>query len=513
MKKISLVLVLVMLLSVIGFGCSNGNVDQPQDEPQDEGETKDTLVIGSGFDIDGMDPHGTGSLVSMKIVTNIYDTLFKVDPEGNISQQLVENWEESEDKLTYTFKLKEGVMFHNGEELKASDAVFSIRRGMESPYAGAIFMSVEGAEEVSEYEFKVNLKYPYAPFLYAMATPLSSILNEKAVNDGGDDYSRNPIGTAAYKFVSWEPGDRVVLEANNNWHMGEVPIKNLIFRVLPDLSTAAISLENEEIDLLLDVSTTDRQRIQDNPDLELIESPSHQYIYLGFNMELEMFQDINIRQAVAYAIDKEGINEVATEGVGTVAQNHLTSSIFGFSPDVKGYEQDMEKAKDLISQSSYPDGFECNVILRDEETKKAAQVIKSNLAEIGIEMNVETLERAAHLERGKNGDFDMILSSWSSPVPDADYSLNFLFHSKMINAMNLSRYSNPEIDELILEGEMQLEEEVRLDIYEEILETLKNDLPTIPLYYKTSTIAANNDLQNVKASPSSTYYFYELSWE
>lgn len=520
MKKVSKVLSLMLLLSLVLSGCgvitsqtskTTGNNTTEQTENTDGTSAKDRLVVGSASDIDGMDPQNTSSLISMKIVTNIYDTLYKVDQNGDLEPVLAESYETSEDGTEYTFKLKQGVMFHNGEELKASDVVYTIERGIASPYAGAIFGSVKGAEALSDYEVKVTLKYAYAPFIYAMCAPLSSIVNEKAVEEGKDTYSRNPVGTGAYEFVSWDTGSKVILKAFDQWHGGRAPIENVEFRVLQDTTTSVIALENKEIDLLLDVPTSEIANIEANSNLALYECSSHRYNYVGFNTEAGAFGSKEVRQAVAYAISREDILLVATEGVGNIAQNHLTDTLFGYSGDVTWYEQDVEKAKSLMASSGVG-AIEAKVICKDETGKKIAQVVQEELTELGITCKIDMLEGTTFTEQAKAGNYDIIINNWSSPVADADYSFGFLYKSSMIGAMNLTRFNNAEMDSLISDGETVTESDGRKEIYKEALSLLKEECPTIPVYWEMAMVAADKDLKNVVPSPSSTYYFYDWSW-
>lgn len=472
---------------------------------------RDTLTLGSPTDIESTDPQYANNLVSMKIVTQLYDTLMKCSPDGKLSPWLAEKYEEINGGMSYVFTIKKGVKFHNGDELKASDVAFTVGRGINSPFAGAIFGPVKGAEALSDYEVRIDLKYAYAPFLYAMSTPLSSIVNEKACKEAGDDFGRKPCGTGAYQLVSWEPGNRVTLVAFDNWHGGKTPIKNLIMRVLPDPTTSVIALEKGEVDMLLETPVAERDRIQNNVNLKLYETSSHRFYYIGFNMQSPNFSDQRVREAVAKAIDREGICLVASEGTGFLAQNHLIKSIFGFAPDVYWYNQDVEGAKSLMKDAGKT-SMNVKLVCMDGPAKKAAQVVQENLKEIGITVNIDVLERAGLIDAGQKGNFDLIVHAWSTPVPDADYTVNFLYSSKMIGAMNYSFYSSKQMDDLILMGEMQLDSSDRLATYKKITELLKADIPNIPVYFEMISLAANKDLKNVVPSPSSTYYFYELSW-
>ena len=512
MTLVSLVVVMAMLLSACGPGGGTAPGAADGTAPAGQAGERDTIVIANTVDIDGLDPQQTSSLFSMMMVTQIFDTLVRGDAQGNLNPQLAESWERADDGMSYTFNLRRGVLFHNGDELTASDVVFSVERGMASPFAGAIFGPVAGAEALDEYTVRIDLRFEYGPFLSAMSAPLASIVNQRAVEAYGDEFMRNPVGTAAYQFVSWDPGDRVVVRAFDGWHGGRAPIENLIWRVLPDPTTAVIALENGEIDLLLSVPPAARQNILDNANLEIYEIASHRHHYIGFNTEMGVFSDVRVRQAVAKAIDREGMTLVASEGMGQVAINHLAPTIFGFTDTVQWYERNIDAARELLTLAGLEGGFNIRVICMDGEGRNIAQVLQDNLNALNISTSIEVMDRAALVELGRNGDFDIIVFTWSTPVPDADYTLNFLFHSNMINAMNYSRFNNPEMDRLIEQGAASSDTATRLALYAQALQLLKDEVPTIPIYFETVSIAANRDLRNVTPSPSSTYYFYELSW-
>lgn len=504
MKKIKALAIVFFITLLLFSACNRGGAVQT-------GAARDTVTMASPTDIESMDPQFANNLVSMRLVTQIFDTLTRTSPTGENRLWLAESYEVINDGLSYVFTLRRGVRFHNGDELKASDVAFTVQRGMSSPFAGAIFGAVSGAEALNDYQVRIDLKFAYAPFLFAMSTPLSSIVSERAVMEAGDEFFRRPVGTGAYRFVSWEPGNRVILEAFDDWHGGKVPIKNLVFRVLPDPTTSVIALERGEVDMLLETPMTERAQILKNPNLRLYDVASHRFYYLGFNTMSPHFSDRRVREAVARTIDREGMRIVASEGTGFLAQNHLAPTLFGFAPSVTWYERDIEAARRLMQEAGKT-GMNVRLIAMDGPAARAAQVTQDNLKEIGITANIEILERAALIEAGQRGTFDLMVHAWSTPVPDADYTVNFLFRSSMIRAMNNSFYNSPKIDALILQGAMQRDPNDRIETYRQITELLKYDLPSIPIYFEMVSLAAHKDLRGVVASPSSTYYFYELSW-
>jgi len=372
---------------------------------------------------------------------------------------------------------------------------------------------VDHAEVIDDYTVKVVLKYPYAAFLYAMAGPGgAAITNRKAVTDAGEAYGQHGIGTGPYKVVEWVTGDKVVLVANENWHGGNVPIKNLVFKIITDASTAAIALEKGEVDVMIEVNDIDKPNIKANSELALYEVPSYQVSYVGMNNENEKFSNPLVRQAVSYVIDKEGALLAVKEGNGTVAQNFLINGLFGYDDSVKAPDMDVEKAKELMAQAGAADGFTTTIITKDGPDKKLAQVIQENLTKINITAEIQVLETSAFTATAKNGDYEMMINTWSSPVADADYSLYFLFHSSNIGGMNFVRVNNPTIDELLNNGRTISDLDQRRAAYSELLKVLIEVVPSIPVYFEVSAIAANAELKGIMPDPTTEYRYVNFSW-
>jgi len=510
-KSISILIIFLLILLTASITACQSKT--PPGEINNTMESKkNNLIIALPENIQSLDPQNTNSLNSMRVIANINETLVKLAENGELVPGLAEKWEVSSDGLEYIFYIKKGIKFHNGEELKADDVVFTFERAMASPFAGAVFGSVKSVEKIDEYAVKVTLKYQYVPFLAALTAPVSSIVNKNAVETAKEEYGRNPVGTGAYKFVAWVSGDKVDLEAFGEYHVGAVPIKNVTFKIIQDSTTAVIALQSGQIDAMINIPSIEIKNIKKDSKLTLYETPSALYEYVGMNTQKAPFDNVKVRQAIAYALDKEGIVFAVAEGAGIVANNQLIDSIFGYTAEVKPYPYNVEKAKALLAEAGYQNGFKVEITTIDGHRKNIAQIVVDNLQKIGIEAKVSVLENVAYLDKAKSGQIEMFVTGWNTPVPDADLGLFFSFNSGMINAMNYTRYSNEQMDDLLKRGRTTPDSKERLNIYKEALELLHNDVPNIPLYYTMTNIAANKDLKGVKAVPTSTYLIYNFSW-
>ncbi len=513
MKKLLALSIALLLTLSLFAGCAPSEDNPGGEEGGDDAEVRDTLTVALPADLVSLDPPNVGVVNTMRVVKQINECLVFIGEDGTPAPGLAESWVASDDGMSYTFTLKEGVTFHNGEPFTADDVVFSAERGMASPFVGAVWGPVAGTEAIDDLTVRIDLKYPYTPFLYAMAVPGASITNREAVEAGGEDYERNPIGTGPYQFVSWESGSKVTLKANENWHGGEVPIANLVFSVIPDASAAALSLEAGEIDAMVEIADIDLQTIEADENLSLYTVPSYRVNYVGMNNETGPFADKAVRQAVALALDKEGILIAAKEGNGTVAQNFLIDGLFGYDASVSGPARDVDAAKQLLADAGYADGFTAVLICQDGAHKKIAQVVQENLGQIGITVEIQTLEAAGFVEDGRAGNFDLIVNSWSSPVTDADYSLYFLFHSSMIGGMNYVRAGQAAIDELLEMGRSTADAATRQEYYTDLLELLIEEVPAVPIFFEQSSLACDADLTGITPNPTTEYKYVEFSWK
>lgn len=504
-RLISILLTLVLVLGLFA-GCS----DKGNKPGKDDVSKKDSIIIGQNSDVTTLDAQMFNDLTTESVTLNIYEPIVRVENDGNVVAGVAESWETSTDGMQYIFKIRKDMKFHNGETVKPSDVKFTLERCMTSPYVQTYFSCIDNVE-AGEDTVTVNLKYPYGPLLSIMGS-YAGVVSEASLKGDENALSRNPIGAGPYKFVEWAQGDKIVLEAFADYYKGVAPIKNLTFRVIGSLSTATISLEKGEIDAFVNVSPTDIATIEGNSNLEIDQVSSYIFRFLGINCEAEPFNNVKVRQAISYALDKEGIVIGAEDGMGQVAESHIPQHVVGYNPSFKGNERNIEKAKQLLAEAGYPNGFSCE-ILATENRNIHAQIIQANLAEIGITVNIKLYESGTFYELLENGEFELQVLGWSYIAPDPDVVLYDLYKSGEFMAGNYGRYNNPKMDQLLEAGRKSVNAEEKQKIYEEIEELAKEDAFNIPIYWTMSNIAYNKALKGVEASPKLSYFVYNYSWK
>ena len=487
-KKVLILLVVLLSLTVALSGCSG---------------KKDALVVAQGSDAKTLDPHGSNDQPSSRINSQIYNTLLDMDENMEIGPGLAESWKKIDDE-TWEFKLVEGVKFHNGEELKASDVKFTFERMMESSEVAHIVEALESVETPDDYTVILKTEYPFGPLLAHLAHPASSILNEKAVTEAGDDYGQKPVGTGPYKLENWESGDSVTLVKFDDYFGEPAKTGKVIFQNIEEGNNRTIGLESGELDIAYDIEPIDLQKVRDHENLELIEEPSLSTSYIGFNTEKEPFDDPLVRKALNYAVDVDEIIDVVIEGAGHKAVSPINDDVFGFNSDLEGYEYDPEKAKELLKEAGYPDGFETTLWTNDNPVRgRITEIVQAQLKEVGIKVEIDTLDWAAYLDRTAQGEHEMFILGWVAVTGDADYGLYPLFHSSQHGgAGNRTFYTNKKVDKLLEKGKKSVDEDERLKAYHEAQEIIVDEAPQLFLYFQTQNAGLQNNVKGFKLHPA-----------
>lgn len=521
MKKkriLSLSLVMLLGLSMILAACGSSEGGNSS-----SGKGSSILVFGRGGDSTSLDPSRVTEGETFKVTVNLFETLLNFGEEDTTIQPgLAEKWDTSDDGLTYTFHLREGVKFHDGTDFNADAVVKNFDRWANGdadkfPYYSSMFGGFKGDEEhvidsvtaEDEKTVVIKLKRPQAPFLKNIAMSMFAIASPTAFEQGDDQFERNPVGTGPFKFVEWKANDTITIEKfDDYWQKGLPKLDKVVFKSIPDNSARLNALIKGEIDLADGINPADGEKIESNDDLQLIERPSMNVGYLGLTVTRPPFDKKEVRQALNYAIDKETIINSFFEGRADVAKNPMPPSISGYNDDIEAYEYNPEKAKELLAQAGLADGFEMELWAMPvprpymPDGKKVAEVIQSNLADIGVKAKIVSYEWATYLDKASKGEADAFMLGWTGDNGDADNFLYVLLDEDNIGSNNYTYFKNDEMHDLFIKAQTEVDEEKRNEYYRQAQEIIHDEAPWVPIAHSTPLLAAKKGLTGFKPHPT-----------
>ena len=518
MKRTSLILWLAVIMTCMCLllcACGAGN-----NEAADEGgeatsattashKADDMIVIALPFDIASLDPYAQNATLQNALSYCIYNTLTSTDLNtGEVTMELAESYEQVSD-TEYVFKLREGIKFHNGADLTASDVKFSIERAAVSGGMAAKVAMIDHVEVVDDYTVKFVLKYPCVTLLNALSFTATSILDEDFVTANGDNYI--PNGTGPYKFREWNSGESIILDRNEEYWDTPGGASILKFVIMTEDTSRTIALETGDIDVSISVATIDYDKINSNDDLVLYAETNNKVDYLGLSHIDPITSNKLVRQAIAHAINKEDYISAVLEGYGETANSIIGQSVEGYDPDLPEYEYDLEKAKSLLTEAGYPDGFTLTVVARSDRDNLLAQVLQGQLAKIGITVNIERVETAVFFDKCSAGEIQASFGNWAGMTSDADNPLRGLLYSANAGTNNRSWYQSEEMDSLLDKAITLSDAEERIKVYHDVQQLVYDDVALIPLFCELQATAANKDVGGVfipKVGDAMPYWSY-----
>ena len=505
LRLLSLFLATVMMLGLLA-GCNSSGGD---DKKSSGGGSKDSIVIATMSETPSLSPYDHNATAGSYMNLLTYSTLFNTDVEMNPQPNLVESYENTSE-TEWVFKLKQGVKFHNGDEMKAEDVVASIEYGKTCAEVNLYNQCVETIEAVDEYTIKITTPGPSAVLLNHLCHYGNSILPKKLL-DEGHDFASDPVGTGPYKLVEWKHGDSVEFEAFADYFDGEAPIKHMTWKIIPEGSSRTIALEAGEIDFIVEVEAMDYDRLAGNDEVAIYEYDATEHNWMMLNNEKPGLDNVNVRKAMDCAIDKESVIAVALNGMGTAIYSQAPNNMPGASEEnVNSF--DAEQAKKYMDESGVdPASIEMSIICSNDTKKRAAEVIQSNLTEIGINCEIESMDLATYLSTTAEGNYTASIGGYSSS--DMVSYLVGVYHSKSIGASNKTRLNNPEIDALIDEAAATVDPEAREVILKEVTVQLNELCPQVSLYQDMYLRAYNANLEGVDINAGGSIRFQDISWK
>jgi oligopeptide transport system substrate-binding protein len=449
-----------------------------------------------------LDPAFVSDIYSRAVVGQIFEGLVQFDAHLNPMPAIAEYWEASRDGRIWTFTLRRGVQFHHGREVTAQDFVYSFTRLLTPNALGPVteffrriqgaddFMqgktaSVRGLEAVDRYTLRVALEEPFAPSLTVLGLANAAVVPQEEVERLREGFTRAPVGAGPFKFVRWEPGKEIVLEANEQYYEGRPFLDAVVFKIGGTFEeTFAQFLAGSLEEAIIPAGKT--EEVDTDPKYRIyrkLSKPTLGLLFIGFNTRVKPFDDRRVRQAFNYAVNKEAIVREITKMGSLPASGALPPGMPGHDPDLQGYAYNPAKAKQLLAEADYPNGAGFPVVQlwtvsKAESTKAELAAYQRYLAELGVKVDIHfATEWTRYTELLRRGELPMFRYAWYADLPDPDNFLFPLLHSS--SPVNYGAYRNPRVDELLEQARKQLDYAQRIALYREVERIVMDDAPWI----------------------------------
>ncbi len=515
-RALELLLAGVMTAALLAGCGGSGNAPEaaPAAEAAAESGAADTgektLNIAIDMDFTTLMPVSEGRIGPDLVGRNLlYDSLtrFNFDTD-EIECRLAESFDVADDDSSVVYHLRKGVKFHDGSEMTADDVVFSFEKLVE--YQPSEWSTVESCEKIDDYTVQLNLTEPW-PLLFQQSNYFYVMSKAYFEKVGADEYSVNPIGTGPYRFVSWETGSAVKYTAFEDYFRGEAPIKDVTLYVMGDPAARANALEAKDLHIA-HISASATEVLEGLDYIDIVDAEAVRFCYLGISYKSEFGDNLALRQAIAYALDRDFIVSAAVGSRGAKANDIVfNSQCFGYTEDVPRYSHDEAKAKELLAEAGYPDGVDMGEILCNAGGSPIAEVIQSQLANVGITTTVQVYEDAAYFEKQQAGDFTLCVTRGGSPSADCGSQAYALVPG---GSLNCAQYDNPEVTELFAKAAGTMDQTARADYYKQIAEIVQTELPVIAIYEFYDVMGVNTELNaDAGFGIGCDYEVYNFSWK
>lgn len=466
-------------------------------------EVREKVVIALSSTPTSFDPE-VGDLVANKMVNECtHESLLGIDPATNaIIPELAAKYTISEDALTYTFVLNQGIKFHNGEELKASDVKFTFERALTMPDVSARLGNLEAVNVIDDYTVETVLKTVNQDWTVICADQLFSILSEKACTEDPEYGAK--VGTGPFVATELTQNEKVVVDRFADYWGEAVPTQTIEFRVLTEASARTVALENDEVQIVFAPDTIDLEFIEANPDCQLLSVTGAAVKYLHFNASNEASSNEKVRQAIACALDRDEVILAAVNGYADPAYTMWGPNVYGYNAEVKTFDKDLDKAKALLAEAGYPNGVTMHICIQDQWTIQA-QMIQDQLKQIGVELIIDTFDSAGYKDARKTSDIVFASVSYANNADDMRWSFG------TGSSGNFGGWAISEYDALFDECMSASDEQVRLDACTKIQEMNAEHCGWIPVYVDTVYVGANAGITGAVISNVSIHNFSRIA--
>jgi peptide/nickel transport system substrate-binding protein len=508
---ISLILVVCLLAGMFFTGCSKPAEEEDKTGQPSEPKEK-VLVLGYDRDAETLN-HIKTSWYSDALIY-VYDRLVSRDYDFNYKPGLAKGWDTSEDGLTWTFHLRDDVKFHDGTPFTAEDVKFTIDTIKDPDTASPFAADLAAIKEVNvkdQHTVDIVLNYPFPNLLFNLSNTASGIVSKEAYQKHGDEYGNKYIvGTGPYIFEEWVRGDKIVLRKNPdyNWgpdwmsNTGPALIDKIVLRTIPEENSRLMELETGGLHILRNVPATFVEKLENNDEIEIYSGSATKLGYLAYACDKEPFTDVRVRRAINHAVDREQILEHVFRGVGQPAYGYLPPALkdeYYARSEAEGYKYDPEKARELLAEAGYADGLKLTLSSDNAtENSRLAQVLQSQLKEVGIEVDIQLYDSSSYTAMLQEGKQELFIRLYSWPNADI---LDWFLLSTQAPYPNHSRWMDTKTDELIKRAATEPTWEQRAEGYKELQKYLIEQAVWCPIYIPDNLIAVRKEVKNFKYHP------------
>lgn len=474
-----------------------------------------TLVIGLGPPIVSMDGMYESNTVNQGALKNVVEKLVDIDAEGNIQPQLATSWEASADGKAWTFHLRKGVKFHDGTDFNA-DAVKATFERNKDPNLGlprsGLYNVFDSIDVVDDYTVSITTQEPYGPML-ALLTHASAGIQTSKYRDVKE--ITKPIGTGPFVFEEWKPGESFTIIRNDNYWGPRALLDKVVMKELPDDSTRIAALEAGELQFAYPIPPAEIDRLRANPNLVVDVGPALRVLYLQMNTSRKPLDDVRVRQAIKYAIDVDPIVKGVLQGLGTPADSLVAPGVVGYYAVPDYHRYDPAKARQLLAEAGYPNGFKTRVWMGAERyvlLKEILTAVQAQLKEVGIDMEIEPVEwnTLLALLRKPQEENEVVMNAWAWSSPTGD--IQYIFDSNLTAAAfpparwNFMFWDDKEFNEVVASAQTETDPARRFELIKRAQEIVADQVPQINLIVYGQATARSAKVHNVVFPPTEEFY-------
>ena len=448
---------------------------------------------------------------SIFVFEQIMQPLFTVSKDGTkVEPLLATGYDVSSDKLTYTIHLRSGVKFSDGTPMTAKDVKFSIDADTAtgSDGWGYINSAIDNVTATDDNTVTIKLKYAWAPLLADLSLFSNGIVPENYGGKTADDFYQAPVGTGPFKWGEWKKGQSLKLVKNTNyWQKDQPKLDSVTWTVVPDANTRKLQLQGGQIDIDEYPDWSSFGSLKSAPGITATAFPSTRIDYVDFNEQKTPFADVHVRRAIAYAIDRQSLVKTVLYGNGTAADSLLAPGVPYYAKNPDAPKFDMATAKKEMAQSSTPNGFSTTITINSGDPNQAsvAQIMQSELKELGIDLQIQQLDPTALKQARNKGDFNMIIGAWTMDIPDPDEWTSFAVDPDGGSHSAYSYYNNPEVVALNKQAQAETDDSKRADLYKQLQEKTADDAWAAYLYYSPYAYASTDKVKGFYVTPLGNY--------